>query len=50
MTGRGKREKGLGKGGAKLHRIVLRNLDAGLVARSQYPEGPATDHLDTGLS
>jgi hypothetical protein len=21
-------------------------LDAGLLARSQYPEGPATDHLD----
>ena len=25
-------------------------LDAGLLARSQYPEGPATDHLDTGFS
>jgi hypothetical protein len=25
-------------------------LDAGLLARSQYPEGPATGHLDTGLS
>ena len=24
-------------------------LDAGLLARSQYSEGPATDHLDTGL-
>ena len=24
-------------------------LDAGLLARSQYPEGPATDHLDTGF-
>ena len=26
------------------------NLDAGLLARSQYPEGPATGHLDTGFS
>jgi len=25
-------------------------LDAGLLARSQYPEGPATDHLNTGFS
>ena len=25
-------------------------LDAGLLARSQYPEGPATGHLDTGVS
>jgi len=25
-------------------------LDAGLLARSQYSEGPATDHLDTGVS
>ena len=25
-------------------------LDAGLPARSQYPEGPATGHLDTGFS
>ena len=25
-------------------------LDAGLLARSQYPEGPATNHLDTGFS
>ena len=25
-------------------------LDAGLVARSQYSEGPATGHLDTGFS
>jgi len=25
-------------------------LVAGLLARSQYPEGPATDHLDTGFS
>ena len=23
---------------------------AGLMARSQYPEGPATGHLDTGFS
>jgi len=25
-------------------------LDAGLLARSQYSEGPATDHLNTGFS
>ena len=25
-------------------------LDAGLLARSQYTEGPATGHLDTGFS
>jgi len=25
-------------------------LDAGLLVRSQYPEGPATGHLDTGFS
>jgi hypothetical protein len=25
-------------------------LDAGLLARSQYPEGPANGHLDTGFS
>ena len=25
-------------------------LDAGLLARSQYSEGPATGHLDTGYS
>jgi len=26
------------------------HLDAGLLARSQYPEGPATGQLDTGIS
>ena len=25
-------------------------LDAGLLARSQYPEGPATGHVDKGFS
>ena len=30
--------------------IVAFTLDAGLLARSQYPEGPATGHLDTGFS
>ena len=30
--------------------IAVLTLDAGLLARSQYPEGPATDHLDTGFS
>jgi hypothetical protein len=29
---------------------VFHILDAGLLARSQYPEGPATGHLDTGFS
>ena len=29
---------------------VLHNLDAGLLARSQYSEGPATGHLDSGFS
>jgi len=24
-------------------------LGAGLLARSQYPEGPATGHIDTGF-
>jgi len=30
--------------------IVVPTLDAGLLARSQYSEGPATGHLDTGFS
>jgi len=30
--------------------ITVHTLDAGLLARSQYPEGPATGHLDTGFS
>jgi hypothetical protein len=30
--------------------IAAPTLDAGLLARSQYPEGPATGHLDTGFS
>ena len=30
--------------------IGVLTLDAGLLARSQYPEGPATGHLDTGVS
>ena len=29
--------------------IVVFTLDAGLLARSQYSEGPATGHLDTGF-
>jgi len=29
--------------------IAVFNLDAGLLARSQYSEGPATGHLDTGF-
>ena len=30
--------------------IDILTLDAGLLARSQYPEGPPTGHLDTGFS
>ena len=30
--------------------IAVLTLDAGLLARSQNPEGPATGHLDTGFS
>ena len=30
--------------------IAVFTLDAGLLASSQYSEGPATDHLDTGFS
>jgi hypothetical protein len=30
--------------------IVVLTLDAGLLSRSQYPEGPETGHLDTGFS
>jgi len=30
--------------------IAVFNLDAELLARSQYSEGPATGHLDTGFS
>ena len=30
--------------------IAVFTLDAGLLARSQYSEGPTTGHLDTGFS
>ena len=30
--------------------LIIYTLDAGLLARSQYSEGPATGHLDTGFS
>ena len=30
--------------------IAVFTLDAGLLARSQYTEGPATGHLDTSFS
>jgi hypothetical protein len=30
--------------------LLFFTLDAGLLARSQYSEGPATSHLDTGFS
>jgi len=33
-----------------VHIAVLHIVVAGLLARSQYPEGPATGHLDTGFS
>jgi hypothetical protein len=33
-----------------LRMVVFALLDAALLARSQYPEGPATGHLDTGFS
>jgi len=29
---------------------VLHTIVAGMLARSQYPEGPATGHLGTGFS
>ena len=30
--------------------VAVFTLDAGLLDRSQYPEGPATGHIDTGFS
>ena len=30
--------------------IAVFTLDAGLLARSQYSEGPVTGHLNTGFS
>ena len=30
--------------------LLFFTLDAGLLARSQYSEGPVTGHLDTGFS
>jgi len=30
--------------------VAVFTLDAGLLARSQYSEGPATGHLDTRFS
>ena len=30
--------------------VAVFTLDAGLLARSQYSEGPATGHLDTSFS
>jgi hypothetical protein len=30
--------------------VVLHTLVAGWLAKSQYPEGPATGHLGTGFS
>jgi hypothetical protein len=30
--------------------LMFFNLDAGMLAISQYSEGPATGHLDTGFS
>ena len=33
-----------------VHCCFFCTLDVGLLARSQYSEGPATGHLDTGFS
>jgi len=33
-----------------VHCCFFFNLDAGLLARTQYSEGPATGPLDTGFS
>src|SRR5215470_13664259 len=33
-----------------MYRHVVNYFDAGQLAISQYPEGPATGHLDTGFS
>jgi len=30
--------------------IAVFTIDAGLLTRNQYSEGPATSHLDTGFS
>jgi len=30
--------------------VSFYTVDAGLLARSQYSEGPATGHIDTGFS
>ena len=36
--------------GEYVNMLFFFTLDAGLLARSQYSEGPATGHLDTGFS
>ena len=33
-----------------VHCCLFCTLDAGLLARNQYPGGPATGHIDTGFS
>jgi len=33
-----------------MYALLFSTLEAGLLARSQYSEGPATGHLDTGFS
>jgi hypothetical protein len=33
----------------KIILFIIFTLDAGLLTRSQYSEGPATDHLDSGF-
>jgi len=35
--------------GTKIFKYTLLDLDAGRLAISQNPEGPATGHLDTGF-
>jgi hypothetical protein len=51
MTGRGKGGKGLGKGGAKRHRKVLRDNIQGITQESNPElrvENPATNCLSYG--
>jgi histone H4 len=47
MSGRGKGGKGLGKGGAKRHRKVLRDNIQGITVRAASPLSAATEALRT---
>ena len=44
------RKKNEGMAALILNLGLFCTLDAGLLARSRYSEGPATGHLDTGFS